>query len=83
VRGGRFGVQTTAWRSAAQAAEVAALGLAVPLLRGAAGLVLAAALAALAVGWFVMVVCPAIWSRKPARRKAAQEVLRILRKGHL
>lgn len=59
----------------------ACLGLVVPLVTGTPGLVVTAALAALALGGFVMVVCPAVWSKKPARRKAALDVLRIFRKG--
>lgn len=59
----------------------AGLILAIPLTRGTPGLVLASSGAALAIGAFLMVVCPAIWSKDAKRRADAKEVLRIFRKG--
>jgi hypothetical protein len=56
------------------------LVLAIPLMSGTPGLVIAAAVAALILGWFLMVVCPAIWSNNDARRKAALAVLEVFRK---
>lgn len=58
----------------------AGLTLAVPLLTGVPGLVLASALAVVVIGWFVLVVCPAIWSNNETRRKDAKEVLGIFRR---
>lgn len=55
--------------------------LAIPLMTSKPGLVLAIAVAAFLVGGFFMVVCPAVWSNKAFRRKAALDVLRIFRKG--
>lgn len=51
-----------------------------PLISGTAGLVVAAALALVVLGYFVLVVVPAVWSKNEARKKDAQEVLRILRR---
>ena len=58
----------------------AGLTVAIPLMSGTPGLILAGVLAVLALGWFVMVVCPAVWSKDVKRREDAKDVLRIFRK---
>jgi hypothetical protein len=55
---------------------VAPLGLTASL-AGRAGLLLIG-LVGLAVFVLLVVVCPAVWSKKPTRRKAALDVLRTL-----
>lgn len=55
--------------------------LSIPLMTGTPGLILAGTLAAVLLGGFALVVCPAIWSKNAARQKAALAVLRIFRKG--
>lgn len=55
--------------------------LAIPLMTGTPGLILAVTVAVLLLGGFALVVCPAVWSKKPSRKKAALDVLRIFRKG--
>jgi len=54
--------------------------LTVPLMTGVPGLILAGTVAALLLGGFALVVCPAVWSKKPSRKKAALDVLRIFRR---
>jgi hypothetical protein len=56
------------------------LTVAIPLMSGTPGLVLAVVLAVLAFGWFAMVVCPAVWSKNEKRREDAKDVLRIFRR---
>lgn len=56
------------------------LVLTIPLMTGIPGLILAGTVAALVVGAFALVICPAVWSRKPSRKKAALDVMRIFRK---
>ena len=60
--------------------RVAGLILAIPLLTGTPGLVIASAVAVLAIGGFTLVICPAVWSRNERRREDAKEILRIFRK---
>lgn len=55
--------------------------MAIPLMTGTPGLILAVTVAVLLLGGFALVVCPAVWSKKPSRKKAALDVLRIFRKG--
>lgn len=58
----------------------AGLTVAIPLMSGTPGLILVGVLAVLMLGWFVMVVCPAVWSKNEKRREDAKDVLRIFRK---
>jgi hypothetical protein len=58
----------------------AGLTVAIPLMPSIPGLILACVVAVLTLGWFVMVVCPAIWSKNKTRRQDAKDVLRIFRK---
>lgn len=55
--------------------------LAIPLLNGVPALVVASTAALLALGWFVMVVIPAVWSKDEKRRSAALAVLNVFRKS--
>lgn len=56
---------------------VAPLGLSA-LLAGRAGLLLLGLIGLAMFATLIVVVCPAIWSKKATRRKAALEVLRTL-----
>jgi hypothetical protein len=56
------------------------MGLAIPLMSGIPGLILVCVVAVLMLGWFVMVICPAVWSKNETRRQDAKDVLRIFRK---
>ena len=58
----------------------AGLTVAIPLMSGTPGLILVCVLAVLMLGWFVAVVCPAVWSKNETRRQDAKDVLRIFRK---
>ena len=58
----------------------AGLTVAIPLMSGTPGLILAGALAVLTLGCFIMVICPAVWSKNETRRQDAKDVLHIFRK---
>jgi hypothetical protein len=58
----------------------AGLTVAIPLMSGTPGLILAGVLAILTLGWFVMVICPAVWSKNETRRQDAKDVLHIFRR---
>lgn len=59
---------------------LAGLILAIPLLTGTPGLIVASSVATLVLGGFALVICPAIWSRNERRREDAKDVLRIFRR---